>query len=329
MITGNFYDILGVSQDASETEIKKAYRGLSLKHHPDRGGDAERFKEVSEAYETLSDAGKRQQYDNELRFGGSGGGIDLADLFGGGVHNIFQNLFHGPGGPGGPGIHIFTAGPGQGPFGQGGPNIHFATGPGSGQNPFAGGPIPQFFGHFMKPPSIQVEVALEMEQVLSGCVVPISYERFVVRPHDQRRIPEHRTIEVAIQAGVEDGEVIVLPDVGNMIADMAGDLKIMVQIVPHPVFQRDGLNLVYTKTVSLKEALCGLSFDVPLLNQRVLTIKNIVPPIRIVYPGMEQVCPGYGLSRGGQTGSLIIRFQITFPVALDDGVRQQLVEMLP
>jgi DnaJ-class molecular chaperone len=181
----------------------------------------------------------------------------------------------------------------------------------------------------MKPPSIQVEVALEMEQVLSGCVVPISFERFVVRPHDQRRIPEHRTIEVAIQAGVEDGEVIVLPDVGNMIADMAGDLKIMVQIVPHPVFQRDGLNLVYIKTVSLKEALCGLSFDVPLLNQRVLTIKNIVPPIRIVYPGMEQVCPGYGLSRGGQTGSLIIRFQINFPVVLEDSVRQQLVELLP
>jgi DnaJ-class molecular chaperone len=181
----------------------------------------------------------------------------------------------------------------------------------------------------MKPPSIHVEVALDLEQVLSGCVVPITFERFVVRPHDQRRIPEHRTIEVAIQAGVEDGEVIVLPDVGNMIADMAGDLKIMVQIVPHAVFQRDGLNLVYTKTVSLKEALCGFSFDIPLLNQRILTIKNVVPPIRIVYPGMEQVCPGYGLSRGGQTGSLIIRFQITFPVELEDTVRQQLGDLLP
>jgi len=322
MPSPNYYDILGVSEDASETEIKKAFRGLSLKHHPDRGGDAERFKEVGEAYETLSDPGRRSSYDRELRFGGGGGGIDLADLFGGGggggIHNIFQNLFHGPGGPG---IHIFTAGPGGpgmgGPFG---PNIHFA-GP--------GGPIPPFFGHFMKPPSIHADVALDLEQVLTGCVVPISFERFIIRPHDQTRIPEHRTIEVAIQAGVEDGEVIVLPDVGNLVGDMAGDLKITVQIVPHAVFQREGLNLVYTKSVSLKEALCGFSFDVPMLNQRTLTIKNAVAPIRIVYPGMEQVCPGYGLTRAGQTGSLLIRFQITFPETLDEAARQQLGDLLP
>ena len=59
----NFYEVLGISKTASEEEIKKAYRQLSLKHHPDRGGDAEKFKQLSEAYETLSDPSKKQQYD--------------------------------------------------------------------------------------------------------------------------------------------------------------------------------------------------------------------------------------------------------------------------
>lgn len=69
------YDTLGVSRDAPPEEIKKAYRKLSMEHHPDKGGDEEQFKKVSEAYATLSDAGKRQEYDNPSPFGGMGGNM--------------------------------------------------------------------------------------------------------------------------------------------------------------------------------------------------------------------------------------------------------------
>ena len=68
--TRNFYDVLGVKRDASQDDIKKAFRKLAVKHHPDNGGDEKKFAEISEAYQTLSDTGKRREYDQMLRFGG-------------------------------------------------------------------------------------------------------------------------------------------------------------------------------------------------------------------------------------------------------------------
>lgn len=104
----NYYDILGVSKDASQEEIKKAYRKLAHQHHPDRGGDEKEFKKVNEAYQTLSNTEKRRQYDT---FGSAGpqgfgqGGFngaqwsgsfeDLGDLFGGGLGDIFEQFFGG------------------------------------------------------------------------------------------------------------------------------------------------------------------------------------------------------------------------------------------
>lgn len=307
----SFYEVLGVSEDATETEIKKAYRGMSLKHHPDRGGNQAVFQEVSQAYETLSDPHKRQQYDMEQKGVGMGGV---------GIHELFQNLFHGQGGMGmGPGIHIFTAGPGMGsnPFGQ---------------NPFESDGIPFGFGpfaQFMKPQTIQIEVALELDQVLSGCVFPIRFERFVVRPQDNFRYSEERKMDITIPEGVEDGEIMMIPDVGNQIGASVGDVRVVIQLVPHPVFQREGLNLVFNKQLTLKEALCGFSFVLTLLSGRTLTIKNMSTPIRVIFPGMEQVCAGYGIKKGGQTGALIIRFQVVFPGSLEEEVRKQLMDLLP
>ena len=95
-----FYEILGVDKDADETQLKKAYRTLSLKHHPDRGGDGEKFKEINEAYETLSDKRKRQEYDMQQSFPGMGGmpfsHMNSMDEFSD-INNLFNNLF----------IHIF------------------------------------------------------------------------------------------------------------------------------------------------------------------------------------------------------------------------------
>jgi len=103
----NYYDILGVAKDASQDDIKKAYRKLAHQHHPDRGGDEAQFKKVSEAYSTLSNAEKRRQYDTfgASGFGGGQGGFggaqwggnfdDLNDMFGGGLGDIFEQMFGG------------------------------------------------------------------------------------------------------------------------------------------------------------------------------------------------------------------------------------------
>jgi DnaJ-class molecular chaperone len=294
----SYYEILGVSEKADETEIKKAYRSLSLKHHPDRGGDSEKFKEISEAFQTLSDSSKRRMYDLEQQ----GGGVGLSSFFGDSedpLQGLFQNFFGGVGGMSfstGPGIRIFHTNSG----GQGGIPEQFSHHP--------------FFGNFIKPQAIHLSVAIDLEQVLTGCIVPIEFERFVIR--DERRIPEKRVLEVAIHQGVEDGEIIHLPDMGNSVNGITGDVKVTVQIVPHALFRRDGLNLHYIQTITLLDALCGLKFEIPLLNKNTITIKNMKPPVKIIYPNMKQVCPGYGLRRDSTVGALIIEFNIQFPESL-------------
>ena len=116
MAQKNFYDVLGVSRDASDKEIKTAFRKLAQKYHPDAGGDEQKFKEISEAYETLSDEKKRKEYDQLLMFGGipgaggayagtgGGAGFDMSDLF--------SSIFGGAGGGAG-------GGSGFGGFAQG------------------------------------------------------------------------------------------------------------------------------------------------------------------------------------------------------------------
>ena len=331
----NYYECLGIPKTATETDIKKAYRTLSLKHHPDRGGDSEKFKELSEAYETLSDPYKRKQYDMQQMVGGAaagrwgrgggggGGGINIEELF----QNLFQQTGLGGGIRGSFGDseeeNIFT-------FADLGPGIHIFQSSMSGAPPsniaehFAGHP---FFGNFVKPQSIHVTVSIELEQVLTGCVVPVNYERFVIR-EDNRRFTEQKRMEIAVHQGVDDGEIITVPDVGNVVNGINGDIKIKVEIAPHAIYKRDGLNILYEKVINLHEALCGFQFDIPLLNHRTITIKNVNKPVKIIYPDMQQVCAGYGLQKGNTVGALIIQFKLQFPVSMEEGLRQQLSPLL-
>ena len=298
----SFYDTLGVAESSSDIEIKKAYRTLSLRHHPDRGGDAEKFKEVSEAYETLSDPQKRRQYDSEQT-----GGRMFFSSEGAGIDAIFQNLFQGAAfGPGqqgfsaGPGVHIFHSAAANHPF----------------------------FSHFAKPQSVAVVIHIELEQVFHGCVVPITYDRFVVRD-EQTRTNERRTLEFTIPAGVENDQVFVIPDVGNVVQGITGDVRITVKVEPHAVFTREGSNLHHTKKLSLREALCGCSFDITLLCGRVVTIKNTAPPIKIIYHDMQQVCAGFGLPLShSEKGALIIHFHVMFPESLTADVQTELARLL-
>ena len=291
------YETLNVKKDATDVEIKKAYRTLSLIHHPDRGGDAEMFKIVSEAYETLSDPHKRNCYDAEI----SGSSM----MFDGNMNNLFQTLFqtHRPGGPFGPG-------------GQGGPGIHIfhnMGGPGIAEQ-FAGHP---FFANFVKPQTIHKEIVLSLEQAFVGGTVTVEIDRFIVRP-DNSRTSDKKTVEVQIEPGIENEEVIVLANIGNVVQGITGDVKVTVHVVPHARFTREGLDLHYTEEITLCNALCGFNFNVTLLNKQTITIKNTQPPVKIVYPDMEQVCPGHGLRKGNTVGNLVIHFKVIFPESITE-----------
>ena len=308
MTTPSPYDILGVDKSASDQDVKRAYRALSLKYHPDRNSTPEgasKMREINEAYDVLGDAQKRRQYDmmqQQQQHLGRGfpfrtasssgmGGIVEMDLDASSMGDVFQMLFPGMMFPGGMGpemsfFHIdprATAPPGS----------QFAT---------------------RSPPPIQHSLRVTLEQAYSGCTLPIEIERWVM--HGHVKVQEIETVYVDIPAGMDDSEMITLVDKGNVLYDSCkGVVKVSIHVDNTTAFRRQGLNLIYCKTLTLKEALCGFSFELKHLNGKTLAMNN-TQNVTLIKPRFQKVVPGYGMTRDKNVGSLIIEFDVQFPDTL-------------
>ena len=292
----NFYDLLGIPNTSNADEIKKAYRKLSLKYHPDKNqGDPEcvgKFQKISEAYETLGNAEKKSQYDMMQKNpfmrmptmnGMNGMPFDNMD-------ELFSNIFFGGGGPFGmPGM------PGMFP---GGPNIKI----------FRNGV--QVNEALEKPTPIIKTLVINMDTVLNGAKVPLEIERWIVE--NGNKVLENQTIYVDIMKGVDNNEILILRDQGNVINENCkGDVKIFIKIENDTLFQRKGLDLYMEKKISLREALCGFSFDLKYINGKVYTINNQAG--NVIPSEYNKVIPNMGLTRDAHVGNLIIVFHVEFP----------------
>ena len=308
------YDILGVSQDATDQDIKKSYRKLSLQFHPDRNPDpsaTEKYKEINEAYEILSDQQKREQYNMELKFGpgmGPMGGGGMGPM-GGDMNDIFNMMFGGGfGGMGGMG--------GMGGF-PGMPGMHSSEGfPGirvfhsTGGFPGGGG-MEHIFQQMNKPPPIVKNLDITLEQAYTGGNIQITIEKQVVQ--NMERTNEIEIINVQIPPGIDENEVMVLREQGHVMNnDIKGDVKLTFQIKNNSIFKRHGLDLIYNKTLSLKESLCGFSFEISHLNGKILNMNNMTNSA-VIKPNYKKIVPGFGMNKNGQTGNLIIEMTIDFP----------------
>jgi DnaJ-class molecular chaperone len=331
----SFYNILGVPETASKDEIKKAYRSLSLKLHPDRNPNnleaVGKFQKINEAYETLSDEQKREEYDmmNKnpfLRMASHGGGgmdtpfQDMDDIFSALFGNVLGAMpgMSGrqqgmpPGMP--PGMH-FAAGPGMNFGGPGGPKIHV----------FRGGPPMGFTQALQKPTPIIQTVAITMEQVLLGATIPVDIERWMIE--NGNKVFERETIYVTVPKGVDDNEIIILREKGNILNDeIKGDLKIFIKVENTTQFERKGLDLIIKKPISLKDALCGFSFELKYINGKVYTLNNNSGSI--IPSGYIKTIPNMGLTREGHTGNLLIHFQVDFPEKLTEEQIKSIKEIL-
>lgn len=298
------YDVLGISADADENEIKKAYRALSFKHHPDRCSDAasiDIMKNLNEAYEILRDSQKRQQYDAGLRGGfppgfppGFGGGFPPG--FGGG--NIFEMLFSQMSGQGG-GVNIEIV--------QDRNGATFIR------------------RHIGKPETIIKSVAITLEQAYSGTIAAVDIERWIMRKEDGLRVSEMETINVKIPAGIDVNDSIVLEGIGNC-GESKGDIKICITIDKHKSFVRQGADLFFKKALTLKEALCGTQFQFDHINGKNLTL-NVFNAI--VFPGGKKVFPNMGMIKAdGTIGNLVIDFDVQFPPSLTQEQKEQLSAIL-
>lgn len=293
----DYYKILGVEKTATQEELKKAYRKLALKYHPDKNKDnkaaEEQFKKISEAYAVLSDKEKRQQYDT---FGSAGfqqrysqedifRNVDLGDIlrefginFGGGRTtfrtsgmggNTFEDMFRQPGGG-------------------------------------RGGTFREFHHQPVKGSDLSLELPITLEEVLTGTEKTISPGRGAMG----------EKVSVKIPAGIESGKKLRVTGKGSPspMGGQAGDLYLLIRVEPHHLFQREGNHLIIDLPVPYSSAALGGEIEVPTLEGK--NLKTKIPAG--CQPQAKLRLRGQGLPEkpGGRRGDLLVKITVTVPKSL-------------
>ena len=313
-MSDNFYKVLGVDEKASKEDIKKSYRTLQMKYHPDRNNNSQEAnimtQKLNEAYETLGDDEKREEYDM-TRNNPFAKGMDVP------MDDIINMMFGGMGGMRGmPGMQMggIPGMPGMGGF----PGFHGMHGlpPGTKIHFFQGG-NPMNFQQMQKPTAIIKNINIKISQVLTGANIPLEIERWIME--QGMKVFETETIYVTIPKGIDDGELILLKDKGNVLNETCkGDIKIFVKIENDSMFKRAGLDLVLEKIINLKDALCGFSFEITYINGKSYTLNNNAG--NIIPHGFRKIIPNMGLERENHKGNMVIEFNVQFPEKLSESV---------
>jgi DnaJ family protein A protein 2 len=321
-----YYETLGVKKDCSISDIKKAYKKLAMKHHPDRGGDEEKFKTITTAYEVLSDEEQKEKYDRYGKDGGGGRG-------GGGGGDVFSQFFGGGGGGGG----------GRRGKQKGQPMVH----------PIEATLEDLYNGKVMKlavtrqvlenpdeepKPCRECNgqgVVIRVRQLGPGMLQQMQTicgdcggEGYNVKMKKERKV-----LEVGIDKGMKHGSKIKFAGEANHKPGMLpGDVVFVVAQKPHAVFKRKGMHLIIQKEVTLKEALCGTSFVVKHLDGREIACTTAAGDI--IEPDSFKVIEGEGMPMHENPfvkGKLVIQFVVKFPTAgqLDKKALESLSELLP
>ncbi len=297
----NYYKTLGVDKNASADEIKKAYRKLALKYHPDRNKDnkqaEEKFKQISEAYAVLSDTDKKQQYDTY-------GSADFQKRYS--QEDIFRNSDLGS---------IFREfGINFGQTGRSQPDM-------GGANPFesifAGGGCGQQSCQIVKGADLNLELSITLQDVLHGTEKTISLGRG----------SNAQKVSVKIPTGINSGKKLRIAGKGSASPNNgpSGDLYLLINVLPHPLFTRDGNNLFFEKQVPFSAAVLGDKITIPTLDGKALSVKI---PTGTQSQGKLRL-KGYGLPSGptDSRGDLLIKILVDIPKVLSERQKELIKEL--
>lgn len=282
----DYYQILGVEPEAETKDIKAAYRRLARKYHPDLNPDKgaeDSFKDVAEAWEVLKDGDRRAEYDELRRYGGrreqpfepppgwQGGSAGSGGFSGGGDFSDFFNSI----------------------FGEGFSSEGGARGRGYG----------------IRGQDVEIELPVFLEDTLTDSSKPVSYQIPVVENGQVR--PLNKSLKVTVPAGIGDGERIRLKGQGAPGQGEAapGDLYLHIRLVPHPLFDVEGHNLLVTVPIAPWEAALGAKITVPTLNGKInLTVtpgSQSGQKLRVKAKGL--------VNKRGQTGDLFAVLKVVMP----------------
>jgi len=333
--TTKLYETLEIEKNVDAKEIKKAYRKLSRTHHPDKGGDEHKFKEINAAYEILSDPEKRAAYDKYglegvSEDGGGGPGMGGEDLF---------SMFFGGGGGG-----RRSRGPRKGP------SINH--------------PLKVSLEDLYNGKTVKLAVnrkvivgdvkecatcdgqgaVMEVRQIGPGMITQV--QRHCDECGGQgtmaERKNERKVLEVHVDKGMKHNQKIIFRNMADEIPNQeAGDVNFVVQEKEHSLFKRKGADLLVTKELSLNQALCGFSWKIKHLDGRDVVIKTRPGEIihsEVMDPDSGRMLPyirkvkGEGMPSHGNPfvkGDLYVAFQISFPDSLPPDVVESLKKILP
>ena len=285
-----YFDILGLNYNASKEEIKKKYRQLSLKLHPDKNCNdsekSEQFKKINEAYDILYNKTDKSNSANDLNISNN-----LFDIFNKYRNSQFNQEFN----------YMWN-------------------------QELSQDSNEDFYKRYKndKPKSIHKILSISLSDSYYGLHIPIKIIRKITE--NQISYDESETIYVNVPKGTDHDEILIIKNKGNIVNTMQSHIKIKIQLIEDNIFKRDGLNLIFTKNITFKESICGFSFNLKHLNNKYYTINN--ESGIIVHSKTNNIIPKLGFIREDIYGDLIIKYEILYPDKLDESIIQKLNNIL-
>lgn len=318
----NYYEILGLPINATAEEIKRKVRNLQLQHHPDKDNNLSRgkYQEICEAYEILSNKERRLEYDNTInnKLVVSNNNIvsnnkkmseNIGEKF---MENFIEKIFN----------------PDKSTSQSIDKNNILVNMLDDAMSSIQNSDIN--FGLDYHIEEIVRELYVSYEESYVGCVKNIKIDRevsYIGSDKKTHKINEDELIYINIPMGIDDGEVIILEERGNIFGKLKGNIRIIVKLEKHEIFDRDGLNLILKKNISLVEALNGIKLQITHLNKKKY---NFTTEDKIIQPNSVEEIKELGFKRHDlpYVGKLLIKFNVSIPENLSLEQRKEICNII-